>query len=339
MACCLPVQTLHINSRTFKVTKLLGEGGFSVVYLVQDVATTRLYACKKIYCPDGTDSVKEALKEAETYRMFTHPNIIRILDVCVVQGKDGSKTVYIFLPYYRHGTLQDSLPPTESGSGETGPTERSILRMFRGVAYAVRALHDHELPEVPARRADSLDEGYGMELEERDVDGTGAERHVAYAHRDIKPGNVLIADDGMTPILMDFGSMQRARIHIRTRQQGLFEQDKAAEQCSMAYRAPELFDIKTGTRLDERVDIWSLGCLLYAQAYGESPFDVQLNQQGGSVAMAVQNGRWSFPPGHTKYSKGFQELIRFMLVVEPRERPSIHQVIDRLDALLLQTST
>lgn len=32
--------------------------------------------------------------------------------------------------------------------------------------------------------------------------------------------------------------------------------DLAAEQSTMTYRAPELFDVKTGTTLDEKVDIW-----------------------------------------------------------------------------------
>jgi serine/threonine kinase 16 len=79
---------------------------------------------------------------------------------------------------------------------------------------------------------------------------------VPFAHRDIKPANVLIADDGQTPVLMDFGSMARARVKIQTRQQALHEQDLAAEQCSMPYRAPELFDVKTGSTVDEKVDIW-----------------------------------------------------------------------------------
>ena len=33
-------------------------------------------------------------------------------------------------------------------------------------------------------------------------------------------------------------------------------QDIAAEHSTMAYRAPELFDVKTGVTLDEKVDIW-----------------------------------------------------------------------------------
>jgi serine/threonine protein kinase len=71
----------------------------------------------------------------------------------------------------------------------------------------------------------------------------------------------MIADDGVTPILMDFGSCMKARIMIGNRSQALLQQDIAAEHSTMAYRAPELFDVKTGTTLDEKVDIW-VRCLI-----------------------------------------------------------------------------
>ena len=51
----------------------------------------------------------------------------------------------------------------------------------------------------------------------------------------------------------------RARVNIQNRQQALLEQDIAAEHSSMPYRAPELFDVKTGKTLDEKVDIWVRG--------------------------------------------------------------------------------
>ena len=40
--------------------------------------------------------------------------------------------------------------------------------------------------------------------------------------------NVMIADDGVTPILMDFGSTVRARIKIETRSQALVQQVSGA---------------------------------------------------------------------------------------------------------------
>ena len=44
-----------------------------------------------------------------------------------------------------------------------------------------------------------------------------------FAHRDMKPGNVMIADDG-SPILMDFGSAIPARIKVETRSDALLQQ-------------------------------------------------------------------------------------------------------------------
>jgi serine/threonine protein kinase len=73
----------------------------------------------------------------------------------------------------------------------------------------------------------------------------------------------MIADDGTTPILMDLGSCVKARIPIENRSQALLQQDIAAEHSTMAYRAPELFDVKTGTTLDEKVDIW-VCCLFFS---------------------------------------------------------------------------
>jgi len=71
----------------------------------------------------------------------------------------------------------------------------------------------------------------------------------------------MIADDGVTPILMDLGSCTQAQITIENRSQALLQQDIAAEHSTMAYRAPELFDVKTGTTLDEKVDIWVCGLI------------------------------------------------------------------------------
>lgn len=65
----------------------------------------------------------------------------------------------------------------------------------------------------------------------------------------------MLADDG-TPVLMDLGSCIKARVRIHNRSQALVQQDMAAEHSSMPYRAPELFDVKSNTTLDEKVDIW-----------------------------------------------------------------------------------
>lgn len=79
-------------------------------------------------------------------------------------------------------------------------------------------------------------------------------------HRDIKPGNVLIADDG-TPRLTDFG-MARVSGEPQITQDG-------AIVGTMAYLAPEAFQ---GEEVDERTDIWAFGIMLWEMLVGERPY-------------------------------------------------------------------
>jgi serine/threonine kinase 16 len=147
--------------------------------------------------------------------------------------------------------------------------------------------------------------------------------------------NVLLSDDGKTPILMDFGSARPARVKITDRQTAMKQQENAAEECSMPYRAPELFDVKPGTALNEKVDVWSLGCTLFAMAFGESPFEMTINSQGGTMALAVLNRQFYFPQNKRDlYSKKFQDLISWMLNTDPDTRPDIHTVIRAIDEVL-----
>ncbi|KAI0254981.1 other/NAK protein kinase [Lactifluus subvellereus] len=389
---CQQQTRLKINGRTFKIVKVLGEGGFSFVYLAQDEISGKEFALKKIRCPTGAEGVEEVMREVTAYRRFKHPNIIRLYDSAVLQDSDGEgKIVYLFLPIYKarfsaspqRGNLQDAIT-TYTDTGERF-SERHILRLFKGTCEAVRAMHTHRSSKPPSgssssqpppgpgsddgheendmfphpegdaeggysygpgpstldaarvplvtRDAPRIDDGDVIFDDDQDTAQSGSGELVPYAHRDLKPGNVMIADDGVTPILMDFGSCMKARIPIENRSQALLQQDIAAEHSTMAYRAPELFDVKTGTTLDEKVDIWSLGCVLFALAYLRSPFEnTQTTEQGGSIAMAVLNAQYKHPA--SSYSQGLKTLIDSMLKVNPQERPDIQQVLDATERAL-----
>lgn len=360
-ACCFPSPIIQLNRRVFKVIKLLGEGGFSFVYLVEDTSTRKLYALKKIRCPFGSENVKDAMKEVEMYKLFQHENIIKVVDTCIVKDKDGSRIVYIFLPYYKNGNLQDLI--NKNLTNGTSFSEKEILKMFRGICYAVRALHTYKFPSVPLRSQNNIENidgtnsggnnnnnanydpltsalqesnyNYNRNNNNYQQEDQSTDDILPFAHRDIKPGNILLSDDEL-PILMDFGSLVRARIKITTRSQALLQKELAEQHSTMPYRAPELFDVKTNTELDEKVDIWSLGCTLYAMAYGESPFETSINE-GGSMALAVLGAKFKFPSDSNKgYSEGLKNLINQMLTVEPNDRPDIHKVIELVDTLLEQ---
>lgn len=76
---------------------------------------------------------------------------------------------------------------------------------------------------------------------------------------------------------------------------------------------------------------------MYAAAYGQNPFEACVNEMGGSMALAILNGHYKFPEDKEEedpYSDGFKELVRYLLTLDPKERPDIHQVIERIQSML-----
>jgi DNA-binding SARP family transcriptional activator/tRNA A-37 threonylcarbamoyl transferase component Bud32 len=109
-------------------------------------------------------------------------------------------------------------------------------------------------PQLPP--AQVLD--IGLEL----ADALSRAHHLDVIHRDIKPDNVLLADDG-TPRLTDFGMARLVRDDTRLTQPGSI-------LGSPAYMSPEAL---RGETLDPRSDIWSFGVLLFEMLAGFHPYD------------------------------------------------------------------
>ncbi len=148
------------------------------------------------------------------------------------------------------------------------------------------------------------------------------------AHRDLKPHNVLLTKD-LTPVVMDLGSMAIARVQIKSHSEAQRLQDFAEERCSISYRPPELFQVNSKCELDERTDVWSLGCLLFAICFFRSPYD-DVYCKGDSVALAVQSMKALAFPKDSPFSTDVHNLISWMLTPELSVRPHLRQIIDRL---------
>ncbi|GLC66066.1 hypothetical protein PLESTF_000377900 [Pleodorina starrii] len=165
-------------------------------------------------------------------------------------------------------------------------------------------------------------------------------------HRDLKPGNVLLDSRGRAKIA-DFG-ISRLQDPARS-----WISVTAPGAGTINYMAPELFN---GKRVDDRADIYSLGCIMYEALTRKVPFDHLLRGPavgpgpgggepaagGGMVAgnpaavimaVAVLGKRPELPDW---VPRGLAELITACWAEDPKARPAAAQVYFRLDALIAE---
>ena len=87
--------------------------------------------------------------------------------------------------------------------------------------------------------------------------------------------------------------------------------------------------------MDGGVDVWALGCTLYAMAFGTCPFESPVE---GIMKLAILDGKVSFPKDNTfrccTFSNPFCKFIRFMLRVNIEERITIDDCIEKAELLL-----
>jgi len=126
-------------------------------------------------------------------------------------------------------------------------------------------------------------------------------------HRDIKPENLLVGAHNEIKIA-DFGWSVHAPTSRRNTLCGTLD-----------YLPPEMVE---GRDHDEKVDVWSLGVLLYEFLYGSPPFEAE-----GHTATYRRISRVDLHfPKNPKISDGAKDLIRRLLVKEPSERMALADV-------------
>lgn len=139
------------------------------------------------------------------------------------------------------------------------------------------------------------------------LSGLAAAHRGGIIHRDVKPENVLLAEDGRIKI-GDFGLARATTANTATGQMLLG---------TIAYLAPEL--VTRGTA-DARSDIYALGILLYEMLVGEQPYQGEQPMQ-----IAFQHATDSVPRPSVKnpgVPEPLDELVLWATERSPDDRPS-----------------
>jgi hypothetical protein len=147
------------------------------------------------------------------------------------------------------------------------------------------------------------------------ADGLAAAHAAGVVHRDVKPGNVLIADDGRVK-LTDFG-VSRAVDDVQLTRTGLIAG-------TPAFLSPEVARGQVPTAAS---DVFALGATLYAAVEGRPPFGLDDN------AYALLHKVATSSPEPPQQAGALTALIMRLLADDPAQRPTAEQARDTLAAI------
>ncbi len=140
------------------------------------------------------------------------------------------------------------------------------------------------------------------------LNAIGHAHKVGVIHRDIKPNNILLCEDGTVKV-MDFGLAKLIQEHG--------EQSTLTQTAgTLYYMSPE--QIK-GAKIDNRTDIYSIGMTIYEMLTGRTPFEKDAGEY--NIQKQIIEGKIESPekynPGIPKY---FVKFIMKALEKNPDKR-------------------
>lgn len=250
----------------YEIVAELGRGAMGVVYKARDPHIERLVAVKTV-------SMWGQDREEETeFRM-------RFMNEAQAAGRLHHAGIVSIFDVGEHPENQDPYIVLEYVAGE------SLNRILaREKKFSLpRAL------QLAEEIAEALDYAHAQGV----------------VHRDIKPGNIMVTEDGHAKIA-DFGiaKLNLAHFTLPGRVMG-----------TPAYMAPEQL---SGEGVDGRTDLFSLGVILYAMVTGHSPFQ---GNSATTVCFKVANRE---PVAATAFDltlpQALDEVISRAMAKDPEER-------------------
>ena len=274
----------------FRLRHPLGRGAFARVFLAEQADLAGRPVVLKISAIEGT--------EPQTLAQLQHTHIVPIYSVHE-DPRAGVRAVC--MPYFGGASLSAVLKKLWEGPGppSRGAQFVAALAAVRSPSLAELAAPAADDPPAPPPEPDPespLGVVAGMSHEQAAAwlvahlaEGLAHAHQRGILHRDVKPSNVLIGDDGR-PMLLDFNLAHEQKS----------DPAHATLGGTVAYMAPEHLRALAGNSaalaegVDARSDVYSLGMVLAEILTGHNPFDQSASYSVMPLqieALALERGR------------------------------------------------
>jgi tRNA A-37 threonylcarbamoyl transferase component Bud32 len=250
----------------------IGQGGMGVVWGARDTLLGREVAIKEVRLPA---SIPDSERDSMRAR------VLREARAAARLNHPGAVTLYDVINEQGHAFI--------------------VMELIHAPTLAQTVATQGPLD--PSRAA-----GIGLQV----AAALAAAHQAGIVHRDVKPANVMVGDDG-TARLTDFG-IARVQGDPKLTSTGLIVG-------SPAYMAPEQ---ASGEAAGPPADLWGLGATLYFAVEGRPPFE-----RGGSIAtMAAVVNDAPRPP---QRAGTLGPVISSLLSKTPQARPTADELRERLE--------
>ncbi|KAG5560741.1 hypothetical protein RHGRI_003920 [Rhododendron griersonianum] len=302
-----PLHEILIATKDFDDALVVGTGGFGKVYkgIIDDGTTTTVVAIKRLNA-ESTQGAEEFWTEVKLLSKLRHTHLVSLIGYC----NEWPEMILVY-EYIARGTLANLLYKAsreESGKSISHLTWEQRLNICLGAARGLDYLHN------------------------------GTKQRII--HRDVKSTNILL-DENLVAKVSDFGLSKCITSHTTTTTTATHVSTNV--KGTIGYLDPDYFFTN---RLTKKSDVYAFGVVLLEVLCGRPPVDTRLEEEQISLIlwaqMYIRKGKLdriidpSLNGETTPHSlKCFAELASKCLHTQPKERPTMSEVVESLEIALV----
>ena len=289
-------------NNTISISDKIGKGSYGSVYLGKDINTNKLYAIKKISKELLISSTNQTRINNEIYilkHLPSHPNIIKFYDV--VQTLSN---IYLIFDYCNGGSLNNALD-SQKKVHNCPFDEKRTRYIVKSIVNGLLCLNKNNIVHRDIK-LDNILLNYK-------------------SYEDLQKGDVLNAEIK----IIDFGfarylfNDELASTIVGT---PLFMDPNILSFATKDSSTKESFKEENSCQYDHKVDIWSLGIIVYELLIGVLPFN---GKDINDLYCSVTDRKFCLPQyKDIVLSKEAIAFIDKLLSTEANKRPSILKLVD-----------